>query len=174
MDWNRRVRRDSERHLVLDSRKINLERRSVARLAIDPDVSAALFDDSVDRRQAEARALPFFLGGEERLEDVGLRLFVHAAAVVGDRQHDVLAGRQRNRRMGSRGVEFDVAGFDREAPALRHGVARIDRKIHDHLLDLAAVGLYEPEIGCVDVTSSISSPIRRRSIFSISATTLAC
>ena len=37
-------------------------------------------------------------------------------------------------------------GLDRELAARGHGVARVDRKIHDDLLDLAGVGAYRPEL----------------------------
>ena len=43
-------------------------------------------------------------------------------------------------------VERDVRGFDRELAAGRHGIARIDREIHDDLLDLAAIGANRPEV----------------------------
>ncbi len=39
-------------------------------LAFDRDVAAALLDDAVDHRQAEAGALARLLGGEEGLEDL--------------------------------------------------------------------------------------------------------
>ena len=48
--------------------------------AVDPDVAAALLDDSVDGGQTQARALAALLGGEERLEDVLPRVRVHAVA----------------------------------------------------------------------------------------------
>ena len=39
--------------------------------------------------------LPWLLGREERLEDAGLRLRVHARAGVGDREHHVRPRRAR-------------------------------------------------------------------------------
>ena len=49
-------------------RHVNLERRALARLAVHPDVSAALLDDAVHRREPESRPLRSF-GREEGLED---------------------------------------------------------------------------------------------------------
>ena len=40
-----------------DAREVDLERRALARLAVDPDVPPALLDDPEDRREPEARAL---------------------------------------------------------------------------------------------------------------------
>src|SRR2546430_17399540 len=47
--------------------EVDLDGRPVPRLAVDPDVAAALLDDPVHRGEAEAGALPDFLGREERL-----------------------------------------------------------------------------------------------------------
>ena len=37
-------------------------------------------------------------------------------------------------------VELDFGSLDRQLPALRHGVAGVDRQVEQHLLDLARVG----------------------------------
>jgi hypothetical protein len=54
-------------------REVDLERRPMAGLAVDPDVTAALLHDAEDRREPEARALAELLRGEEGLEDARLR-----------------------------------------------------------------------------------------------------
>src|SRR5437773_12281627 len=56
------------------SREIDLERRPLPRLAVHPDMAIALLHDAVHGGETEAGALARFLGGEERLEDVGLDL----------------------------------------------------------------------------------------------------
>ena len=38
-------------------------------------------------------------------------------------------------------VEPDIDGPQRQHPATRHGIAGVDRKIHDDLLNLAGIGL---------------------------------
>ena len=55
------------------SGQVDLEDAPLARLTVDPDVPAALLHDAVDGRQAETGALSHRLGGEEGLEDAGLR-----------------------------------------------------------------------------------------------------
>ena len=63
-------------------------------------------------------------------------------------------------------------GLDRHRAAVRHRVARVDREVDDHLLDLRRVGLHRREARArASSTSSTSSPIRRRSRLSMSATT---
>ena len=42
-------------------------------------------------------------------------------------------------------VHLDVRRFDGELAALRHGISGVHRQVHDHLLDLAAVGLHGAE-----------------------------
>src|SRR5687767_4934195 len=68
------------------------EGRSPARLALDRNVSAALLDDPVDDRQAEAGALTLFLGGEERLEQPRARGLIDTGTGVGDTDSCVRAG----------------------------------------------------------------------------------
>src|SRR3982751_2207928 len=53
---------------LIDLWQVNLERRALAHLAIDPYVAVALLDYAVDGGQAQSRSLAQFLGGEERLE----------------------------------------------------------------------------------------------------------
>ena len=47
-------------------------------------------------------------------------------------------------------VEVDVGGRDGQLAALGHGVAGVDRQVHDDLLDLAGVGLDQPEVAARD------------------------
>src|SRR5579871_2606813 len=60
-----------------DAREVNFEGGATPDFAVDPNVSTALLDDSVDGGESEARALRSFRG-EERFEDVRLRVLVHA------------------------------------------------------------------------------------------------
>ena len=127
--------------------QVDLERRSVPRLAVDPDRASALLDDAVRGREAQPGSLAAFLGGEERLEEPGLEGRVHADAGVRDREHDVGPGMDRGVAAGELLVERHVAGLEREAPSARHGVARVDDEVDDRLLDLAGVGQRPPEPG---------------------------
>src|SRR5207237_9185928 len=54
------------------SRKIDLEGRAVAQLAVRPDVPAALLDDTVNRREPESRTPPRLAGREKRLQQARL------------------------------------------------------------------------------------------------------
>ena len=85
----RRVRPPLGRWRRVGDRQIDPERCAAARRRVQRDAAAALIDDAVDRGQAKAGALPLCFRGEERLEGVGARRFVHSDARVGDRQHHV-------------------------------------------------------------------------------------
>src|SRR2546426_1032055 len=106
------------------------------RLAVQRDLAAALLDDAVDGREPEARPPPRSFGREERLERASLDLRRHPATGVGHREHHIAAG-------GTVRVlelrEVDIAGLDGEPAALAHRIARIDREIDDHLLDLTGI-----------------------------------
>ena len=47
-------------------------------------------------------------------------------------------------------VDVDVRGLDRQLAAVRHRVARVDDQVHEHLLDLARVGLDAAERAAED------------------------
>ena len=102
--------------------------------------------DAVDRREAEPCALAGLLGGEERLEDPSLRLRVHPGTGVRHGQHDV-ATRLGNGVAPHVGfVHLDVRRLDNEVSPLRHGVARVDREVHDDLLELPRVDLHLAQV----------------------------
>ena len=86
-------RRRDERRLrrLVDARQIDLERRASPHLAVHPHVAAGLLDRAVHHGQAEAGALPLFLGREEGLEDLRQDLLGDPAAGVADGQHHVPA-----------------------------------------------------------------------------------
>ena len=123
-----------------DSRQVNPERRALPRLAVDPHVAAALLDNPVDGGQTQPGAFAFFLGREERLEQVGLGLGVHPAAGVAYPQHDVSARLDGHVGAGIVLVQLHVSRLDRELAALRHRVASVDCQIQDDLFDLPGVG----------------------------------
>ena len=69
------------------------------------------------------------------------RLGVHAVAGVAYGEHHVRSG-PGVRSLSKVGlVELNVTGLDDQLAALGHGVAGVDRQVHDHLLHLAGVGL---------------------------------
>ena len=101
---------------------------------------AALLDDPVDGRQSQSGSFPGLLGGEERLEHALLYFRRHAHSRVGDGDHHVRPG--GNIMKGARrGFDIDVAQFQAKSSALRHGVARVDHQIHQHLFHLAGIDL---------------------------------
>ena len=106
----------------------------------------ALGHDPVDDRQPQARPLALGLGRVERLEGARGDLAVHADPGVLDREPDEVARLDRGVEAGLAAVELDVLGRHRERPAVRHGVARVEREVDQRLLDLAAVGLDRPEL----------------------------
>jgi hypothetical protein len=62
----------------------DVERGAAIGLGLHIDEAAGLFDDAIDRRQAEAGALADFLGREERLEDLVDDVGRNAGAGVGN------------------------------------------------------------------------------------------
>src|SRR6266540_2937320 len=64
----------------------------------------------------------------------------HAAPGVRDRQHDVPTGPQVGLLRGHALVDHPVRGRDVEPTASGHGITRVDDEVHDHLLDLPAIG----------------------------------
>src|SRR5258708_1003178 len=112
----------------------------MAWFAIDPDISAALFDDPVDGGEAQAGTASAFLSGEERLEDLRFSLRVHAGTGVTDSEHHVTSGCHAFMIAAVASVQIDVGGFEDQFAAVRHGVAGVDHQVHNDLFDLARIG----------------------------------
>ncbi len=106
-----------------------------------------LFDDAEAGRQAQPCAFALLFGGEEWLEQVTLHLGVHADPGIAHRQQHIrpLVDAQMILRIGR--VQEDIARLDGQFAALRHGIAGIDRQIHQHLLDLPRVRQDVAQIG---------------------------
>ena len=117
--------------------------------SIDIDKAAGLLDDAVDRGQAKAGAFADVLGGEERLEDLADDRRRNAGAGVGDFDQHVV---RRRHALGVIALAFargHIGGAHVQPAAVRHGVARIDREIDDHLLELRDVDLDRPQVAAV-------------------------
>ncbi len=117
---------------------------ALAGFAVRDDIPPALFDGPVRCRKAETRTLAPFLGGEKRLENVGLDLLGHADPGVAERQQSVPSG--------GLGAGFalllahkQIRRLDHQLAAVRHGIPGIARQIHDHLLKLHGIGFYFAE-----------------------------
>ena len=139
-------RRASRRARPLDRRERRGRRRRqqdakarAARLErIDEQMPAMVVDDAVDHRQPHSRAASDRLGGVERLEHALAHCVAHAAAGVGDRQHDPGAAQRRAARR-AHGVGRLAAEADPDRARAVDRVARVDAEIEQHLLDLHRV-----------------------------------
>ena len=103
------------------------------------DVSIALLHDAVHGRQAKPGAFAFFFGGEEGLEDAGLRFLVHAMPGIGNRDHGIAPGLDETV-LAEIFADGDISALQRKLAALGHGIFGIDDQVHDDLLELAGVG----------------------------------
>ena len=73
--------------------QIDAKGSAASDFTLDSDDPVVILDDAVYHREAEARAFPRALGGEERLEDAIGDCGVHAHARVADLEPQVVAGR---------------------------------------------------------------------------------
>src|SRR5690606_10530625 len=69
--------------------KIDLERRAMTRLRVDPDIAAGLFDDTVNRRESQPRPAAHGFCREERFEDSAFGLFVHPDPGIAHGEGDI-------------------------------------------------------------------------------------
>src|SRR3989454_211832 len=107
-------------------RQPDKERGAFARRAHDRDRAAVLLDDPIGDGQAQARAFPDLLGGEERIEDPPLQPGRNPVAGVGERDlHRRGADRARN--------------ANRLARRVGHRVARIRQQVDEDLLELDGI-----------------------------------
>src|SRR5579863_1313767 len=101
---------------IFDSRQVNPERRTLCWLALDQNITATLLDDAIYGREPQTCALSFFFGGEKRLEDAQLSLFVHAFARVAYRKYDV-------------GARLDVGVLAAAIFVVQSGVGGLNRNV---------------------------------------------
>ena len=120
--------------------------RSPLRLAVYKNVGATLFQHAIYGGEPKSRTLRAFRS-KERLEDSRLRFDIHAHARITDSKHHVVARNDGAVHARKAFVESDVGGFDGQFPALRHGIARVDGKIHNHLIDLSRIGADRSQSG---------------------------
>src|SRR5262245_12366865 len=78
---------------IEDPRATDFDRGSLIRLAVGPDVAAVLLNDSIAGGEAQASALPEWLGRIERLEQVPLDLVAHPNTRIANCQQHILPGR---------------------------------------------------------------------------------
>ena len=119
--------------------EVEPHRGSVTDLGVELDVAPRLLDETVHHAEAESGPLPSSFGAEERLEHA-LDIFRRNACsrVRHGNQH---VGPGRDLGMDGRivGVEFDGGGLDRQAPALRHRVPRVQGQVEQGRVELRRV-----------------------------------
>src|SRR3954466_3585726 len=123
----------SEVSRCIHSRQIYLKSRADSKLAVNPNVAAALLDDAVHGGESQPSALTNFFGSEERLEDARFHLLRHSQSGIAYRDHYVTSRSHRDVIPCIGIVEIDVRSFDRQLPAAWHRIARVHGKIHNHL-----------------------------------------
>ena len=116
--------------------------------AAETGATVQLRVDAVNGGHAQSSARE--LGGEERIENAGAGLLVHATSRIGDLEGDTLARfpvvtvwkRQSTGTVEGTGIL--VSGDTDAATGLYARLRSVDDQIHDNLLDLCEVGLDMP------------------------------
>ena len=121
-------------------RKVKLEGRAFSHRAAHLDVAGALLDNPEAGRKPQSSPFARRLCGVEGLEKVGFHLLGHPDAAVRHGQHNVLAWTQIRQTFPSGLVNRHVGSADSKPSAVGHGIARVEREVHDHLLDLTQIG----------------------------------
>ncbi len=87
-------------------------------------------------RQTESRSLAQGFGGEERLEDVGQNMGGNAVPrVAHDEFHQLTLGKL----LASHTSALAKAHFNMQMTTLAHRVTRIDRQVHQHLIEVPRI-----------------------------------
>ena len=133
--------------ILFHFRQIDLEGRTPAGLAIDPDKAIVLFYNAVNCGQAQSRAVADLLCGEKRLEDMFLGLFVYSAAGIAYSQYYIMTRLFFFNTALTKiiFVQISICRLNCELAYTGHGVPGIDRKVYDHLLNLAWVYFNLPQ-----------------------------
>ena len=108
-----------------------------------------MFDNPIDRGQAQARALAFLFGGVEGLKDMFLSLFIYPAARIANSNHYVracLLFKSNTLLVEIVFVQIHVGCLNDELPSIRHGVPGIDDQVHEDLLDGPPIPAHGPQV----------------------------
>src|ERR1700685_38096 len=126
-------------------RQVDLEGRAAAGLAMQKNVSIALFNNAKYYSEAKAGALSLFFCGAEGFKDLSLGFCAHTTTVVAYRNHGVASRLGWSLQTTVGWTELRVTGFDENRPAAGSGIHRIDDEIHHDLFHLAGVYFFSPE-----------------------------
>ena len=99
-----------------------------------------------DCREPEAGSLAGVFRSEERFEDLASNLRGNTVAGVSDFNNDVRPDRQPRIHLNVGFVQKNVLPGDGQLPSIGHRVARIDAKIHQHLVDLRGIRRQHPQV----------------------------
>src|SRR6185369_7681823 len=124
--------------------KEDLERRSLADFAVEPDLSAGLLDDAAHDGQAEARAAS--ARGEKRVVDLVADFGSDAGAGIADDQLDVIAFAQVRTLPHVGFVDAHVPRLDGQRAALWHRLPRVDGEVQQYLVQLPRIGVDVPQL----------------------------
>jgi hypothetical protein len=110
-----------------------------------------LLDNSINCRQSKPGSFAHFFRRKEWFKNAAQCYFVHAATGVGNAQANKFSGTRGGIAIAQnfRVVEFHYAGANNQPSAFRHRITRIDRKIHQNLLDHSGVTVYGRQIRSV-------------------------
>src|SRR5215467_2836274 len=131
------------------ARKEDTERRA-AWLRVRVNKSASLLDDAVDGGKPEACSLADLFGGEKRLENLLDDLRRNARPAVAHLDQHIVGLRHAFVGKLLAFLGGNIVRAQRKLAAVRHGIAGIDRQIHDHLLELRNVDPYRPQVAAMD------------------------
>ena len=144
--WCRRSASVRRLSLATDeARQIDLHRAAFARLAVDRHVAARLLDETVHHGKPETGPSTERLRGEERFECLADHVGRHADAGIADGEQHVLPGSDLGVRGGIAIVEISIRRLDRQPAAVRHRVARVDREVEQHVLELVGIDARLPQ-----------------------------
>src|SRR5688572_13723457 len=101
-------------------------------------------DEALDHAQSETGSLALGLGGEERLEHLGLDLRGHAGSGIGYANLEPVAGKGPWSLLKIVVADRVVADGDAQGVAWRHGVASVDREVEDRRFQAGPVDHARP------------------------------
>jgi len=117
----------------------------MAGLAMQENVSAALFNNAKYDSKTKARALSLLFGGEEWFEDVSLCFRAHTTSAVAYCNHDVAARLCRLLQAAVCLLEFRIAGLKEKSSAVRRGIPGVNDEVHHDLLHLTGINSHSSE-----------------------------
>src|ERR1700730_8761003 len=110
---------------AINERQVNFKRCTLSKLAVYPNIAAALPNNSIDSRKSQPRPFADSLSRKKGIEDMNLGLCIHSYSSVGDRQGHIRTWLLRRVSKSIALSQVNICGLNAKSSSVRHSIPRV-------------------------------------------------